>query len=233
MSIFLFQKGGESYDFGYDPDIPPLTPGRFDDEFSDGVITGWSITTEDNNFSLINPGTTRHLSESVAEGYLLMQNVGETEFYKTLTGVSGSDPFTVVVKLDGYPGNALGSDVSFMVTLVGPASNVYYQVRITNYLGNRVRIVYANGGGGAEGTVLRVSGVRYIMIQHDGNKQLSSWVSANGIGWDQIEDNRYLSSFSSFNKLCLGMYPSSNTPVVAVDFVRWWDESNIFVIGRT
>jgi len=230
---------GEEEEEIYDPDDPPLTNPYYNtdysDEFNDGVITNWSITTENTNFSMTNPGSTVHISESLADGFLLIQNVGVADFYRSLLDVSVSDRFTVVVKFGGsWPGPALGTESYFALRVQGQNSNTYYEVRCGWYNSrSSIRTMIANNGSPVQGKNLIVDGTEYLMIQYTGDRKMYAFASNDGIGWSQIEAEANLSNLSAFTRFGFGTYPATGTGIVAVDFIRWFDADNIYMIGES
>jgi hypothetical protein len=231
--------GGGSYILdNYLPDVPPSSPGTYDDEFDDDSLdAAWTGSSWDTSFDMLQTSGAKHVSETALHGYMLMQGVwtnsGAYDFYKAFTP-SSSQAFTVVAKVSF--GAYLGAtERNVVLGIRGNADNVFYELRIgTNNSNNLFRTVYANGGAAAQGASALTAGFAgqiYLMIVHDGSKNFSAFVSHDGIGWSCIELNRNLSSLSSFTRLAI--FPSGGTVdgIVGVDFVRYFTTAGQYKIG--
>jgi hypothetical protein len=221
----------------YDPDTPPASPGAYDDEFTDGSISGdWTCPANDASFSLPQTNGAIHLSESIMKGHFLMQGQFGTDgaytLYKAFTP-SASQAFTVVAKVHADCAHT-GDQFGFEFGIRMDDDTKYFEVRCPNYynsiFGPRWLI---NGNGGQLATAWDL-GAWYIMISHDGSKNFSAYVSGNGINWMQIVSQQAV-SFNNFTRLSLSSKPANSTrnPIVAVDFVRYFTSSLQYVIGKS
>jgi len=238
MSIYLKSKaGGGSLPDHYDPRVAPLEAGRFDDEFNDGTISEvWIPTTAsyDGNITILHPpdSSNIHLSESLVPGWLLMQGTTASNvvgIYRDISSVSASDSFTVVVRFCTFPG--MDSDDHTALGIYGQSDIYYYYLRCGRFNnGSVLRTVFRNGGGTpVQGALLAQVGISYLMIQYTGDGNFHAFASTDGVGWTIAEYSRNL-SITGFTKLMLEV--GSKYGVVGFDFVRWFDSSGVYIIGR-
>jgi hypothetical protein len=220
----------------YNPDLPPFSPSEYNDEFDDGIVSGWVLsTTYTPTMSLGQSATTRRMSESIIPGCLLVQ--GDVDMINDYRPFSPpiTQPFTVVAKVSiGVWMNT--TDRYCSLSIRGDDANRVYHFMAGRAFGDAgFRTVYNNNAGFAEGVrgqadcPLSV----YLMITHDGSKNFSAFMSGDGIGWSCLELNRNLSSFTQFTRLGLMQVGSTSAPAItAWHFVRYFPVAGQFLIGR-
>lgn len=224
----------------YLPDVPPASAGAYDDEFSDDSINvAWTTPAFTSAFNLLQTSGAIHLSESDMHGWLMMQgdmtSSGTYNMYKAFTPTT-TQAWTVASKWSlGY--SAATNDVYCGIGIRGNADNVFFELRAgRNTVDKGYRTVFANGGAATEGIVTNIDtplGV-YLMITCDGSKNLSAFVSGDGIGWVCIDLNRSLSALTSFTRLSIFTKSgvSGCNGIAAVDFVRYFTTAGQYKIGK-
>jgi len=228
-----YASGGAFDSSYYDPDYPPVATGTYNDEFNDDSIdAAWSFTGgADENFNLYDNGAGVHRSETIYHGFMLLQ---ACSMARAFTPSIGQD-FTLVCKANmSYDP---GSNESYMrMRIEGQTVNHYYDLRVGRYNGyDQVRTVYNNGGGAAQGALdsWSIRGPMYLMVTHDGAENFSSFVSGDGFVWSIIELDRNLSNMNSFVSFQISISGGGNPdPMMAVDFVRYFDNEGTYKIGR-
>jgi len=237
----------------YDPDIPPEVPHALSDEFDDKVIgASWILPSVYSTVIDMYPsGTSVRINESDMEGFLLLQgkmigpNLGPSAvppyfsntIQKDISSVSINQPFTVVMKHDSFPG--YNSHSRICLGIKGQAENVFFIVGAGQYNSTQVggtHSVYWRYGSAAYFYYYRIdsSGSRYLMIQYDGNKTFYGFGSYDGIGWWRL-NQATISDWTSFTRLFIGNQCTLDNPtgITAIDFVRWFDSANVYLIGKS
>jgi len=228
--------GGDGAPAYYDPDVPPTAPGAYDDEFNDDAIhEDWTKPASNESFNLLQTDDSIHLSESIMHGYLMMQgNFGSPPtFFKAFTP-NITQAFTVVVKVEvGIDGAT--TDSIFLFNVYDDATH-WYEVRYQCFGGTlQGRSVYQDGGAAAQGRAIvwPHGTTAYLMITHDGSKNFSSFISADGKAWACVERRRALAGFDSFARLGFGTGGLGATdPIAVVDFVRYFAVEGQYKIGK-
>ena len=217
----------------YDPDVPPASPGAYDDEFDDdSVDVAWSFTgTPDESFDLMQSSNAAHRSESIYHGHMLLQStVMSRAFIPAI-----DQAFTVVAK--AYVGWQAGaSDSSIYLTVWGQNANCEWRLAVGSPSGGQsyARTVYNNNGGAAQGALVLFGGSTiYMMLTHDGAKNFSAFVSSNGRAWMCVEKDRALSDWTSFTSLSIDMQPQGDPDgISAIEFVRYFTTEGQYKIGK-
>lgn len=159
----------------YNPDLSPASPSGTDDEFEDGVTTGWTqgvvadVWNETDLFGFV------HLAKTAAGT--------DGSIFKAYT--PGAAAFTVAFKVHGNVKGAGSNQVHVMLT--DSAGALIVRMGMLN--GAQWIVGWATGGGFTNGVVTGATpdtGVFYGAIQRDATSNYSFWVSGDGVVWHKV-----------------------------------------------
>ena len=158
----------------YNPDLPPVSPSAYDDEFdNDSLDVKWTST-----------GTPDILSETAYHGFLKVadNDVAECGVYESY--VPGAAAFTIVCKVNfGLSNNESWAGLKIMDS-TGATSASYCLIW------RRTAPTMNAAIGPAAGTAVSVggptAGVAYLRLTRDAGSAWLGYWSANGISWQVI-----------------------------------------------
>jgi len=210
---------------------------EFNDEFTGSVLSNrWSTypATYDDTIDMTSPVNSSNLHLKLHGSWLWLQghsDVASSYIYQDISSHSADDPFTVVTRFCSFPGSGV-TDEYVALTIRGENDNQYYSIRCGRY-GSEGRVYgfYCNGGLQTVTEVIFQNGVSYLMLQYSPSAgEFHSWFSTDGCGWSFCEYSRVL-GFPVFTQLRLELLCKYG--VVGFDFVRWWDDDEVYLIGGT
>jgi hypothetical protein len=168
-------------------DVPPTSPGTYDEEFNgtaDTLPANWAWTSAPS-------GSDAWYLNSRWVGMLTVEGTGNTNYTLTRTSFSPGATFGLWSRL--FIGPMTGADSTYIrIEVADSALNNIRGVDLSPQLARQARIrslrTVSGGAEAVEGTALIINGVTdsYFGITRDGSNNFTFWYSSNGLGWDRL-----------------------------------------------
>jgi hypothetical protein len=207
-------------------DVPPATPGTYDEEFTgtaDTLPTNWAWTSAPSGSDLWS-------LNSRWPGILTVEGTGNTQYTLTRTSFTAAATFGIWAKF--HVGPFLAGDKSSMRMYVSNSGAT--EQRGVNYRGTGVRtsgarslriIASVESAWGSEATAMQTAGgMLYMGMTRDGSNNFISWYSRDGIAWDRLAASE--SHTITIDRIRFVIDTSSIQSLIGLDWIRYRTDNN-------
>ena len=200
-------------------DIPPTSPGTYDEEFlgtADTLPANYAWTSAPS-------GSDAWFLNSRWPSLLTVEGTGNTDYTLTISSFSAAATFGIWAKV--YAGPFTAADIAAVRMYV--ANSGFTEARGINYRGSGSRntgiralkiISSSETVWGTEATGFRSAGV-YIGLTRDGSNNFTSWFSNDGVAWDRLATAE--SHTITIDRIRFTFRTGSILSLVGLDWIRY------------